>query len=131
MGGPQRNIDQKLRQIKRKSVCDSFTAWLWANSHWPCFDSETINDMGEASSCPHLRKHMIRCPYLIQLHLPGLERAQHKTAVRVKRTNVQGGRHPFSRPGHTNLEASSFKIPRSIIFYSEVDSNYCLFPQAE
>lgn len=27
-GGPQRRTDQKLRQIKRKSVCDSFTAWL-------------------------------------------------------------------------------------------------------
>lgn len=44
-GGPQRSIDQKLRQIKRKSVCDSFTAWLRANSYWPCFDSETLNDM--------------------------------------------------------------------------------------
>lgn len=30
----------------------------------------------------------------------------------------------------TNI-SSSFKIPHSIIFYSKVDSNYCLFPQAE
>lgn len=94
-GGPQRKIDQKPRQIKRKSVCDSFTAWPRANSHWPCFDSESLNDMCEASSCPLLRKHMIRCPYLIhdKSDLPGLERAQHITAVRAKRTNGQRGRH--------------------------------------
>lgn len=30
----------------------------------------------------------------------------------------------------TNI-SSSFQIPRSIIFYSKVDSNYCLFPQAD
>lgn len=30
----------------------------------------------------------------------------------------------------TNI-SSSFKIPHSIIFYSKVDSNYRLFPQAE
>ncbi len=35
-------------------VCDSFTAWLGANSHWPCFDSGTVNDMWEAPSCPLL-----------------------------------------------------------------------------
>lgn len=37
----------------------------------------------------------------------------------------------FSRQGQTNWEASSFRISPSIIFYSDVDSNYCLFPQAE
>lgn len=35
------------------------------------------------------------------------------------------------RQGQTNWEASSFRISPSIIFYSDVDSNYCLFPQAE
>lgn len=36
----------------------------------------------------------------------------------------------YSAHSSTNI-SSSFKIPHSIIFYSKVDSNYCLFPQAE
>lgn len=113
-------------------MCDSFIAWLWANSHWSCFDSETLNDIREAPSCPLLRKHMSWGPYLIhdKLHLPGLVRAQHKTAVRVKRTNGQKETEIHSVHLGTNI-SSSFKIPRLTIFYSKVDSNYCLFPQAD
>lgn len=132
-GGPLRCMDQKI-QVHQGEVC----AWrlhslaLGANSSWLCFDSETLNDIWEAPSCPLLRKHMIRGSYLIhdKSHLPGWERARHKTADRVKRTNGQRDRDPFSTLRHKNI-SSSFKIPHSIIFYSKVDSNYCLFPQAD
>lgn len=41
-------------------------------------------------------------------------------------------RQTFSgRPRQTHREAASFKISRSIISYSDIHSNYCLFPQAE
>lgn len=93
--GPQRKIDQSV------SVCDSSTAWHKANSCWPYFDSGPLNDMWEALSCLLLRKHMIRCPYLIhdKSHLPGLERAQHKTAVRGERAKGQKVRHSLADPG--------------------------------
>lgn len=42
-------------------------------------------------------------------------------------TNGRTERHAFSKP---KLRSFSFKIQRSIIFYSNVDSNYCLFPEA-
>lgn len=33
----EEQIKKKKKKVKRKPVCDSFTDWLWANSHWPCF----------------------------------------------------------------------------------------------
>lgn len=65
----------------------------------PCFDSEPLNDMWEAPCCPLLRKHKIRCPYLIHdgSHLPGLKRVQHTTAVGVKRAKRTERQSSFSR----------------------------------
>lgn len=57
------------------------------------------------------------------------EGAAHTTA---RARGAKGQREASStRPALLNRGAPSCKIPRSIIFYSHVDSNYCLFPAAE
>lgn len=94
----------------------------------PCFDSEPLNDMWEAPSCPLPRKHTIGCPYLIhdELHLLAFRKKGSTHNRQGKGSNRTKRETSFIRP-----ILWICKIQRSIIFYSHVDSNYRLFPMVE
>lgn len=131
-GGPQREEDQKLGQIKRKSVCDSFTAWLRGKSHWPCFDSETLNDMWEVPSYPLLKKTHDQVAIFNSWRVfPVYRELGIKQESGWKEQMDRGADIRSVDPGAQTKKCSAFKIPLSVIFYSEVDGNYCLFPPAE
>lgn len=99
----------------------------------PCFDSEPLNDMWEAPSCPLPRKRTIGCPYLIhdEWHLPAFRKrgcTHNRQGEGSKRTKREAS---FIRPMPWIWGARFCKIQRSIIFYSHVDSNYRFCPTAE
>lgn len=80
-GRPTEKNRSKKKEKSRGSQCVTVSQTDSGLTHTgPVYDIETLNDMWEPPSCPLLRKHMIRRPYLIhdKPHVPGLERAQEK-----------------------------------------------------